>query len=114
LTRQTLTAPGKSKNWITATGKFKIKTTELEHSYRDPLDIVRIAKPAKRIRPSAQEASFETRWRRVLKPQRGEDFGENRLFGKRRILTVLFFLGTEAASITTLVAKMRPIVSAFK
>lgn len=53
---------------------MRIKTAELEESYRGPLDIVRIAPPSKRTRTPEQDALFHARWQRVLKPadsQRG-------------------------------------------
>jgi hypothetical protein len=34
--------------------EMEIKTPELERSYRGPLDIVRMATPAKRVRPGTE------------------------------------------------------------
>jgi len=45
-----------------------IKTAELEASHHGPLDVVRIATPPQRTRPPDQEARFESRWRKILKP----------------------------------------------
>jgi hypothetical protein len=46
---------------------MEIKTAELEYGYRGPLEIVRIATPAQRMRTPEQESRFEARWQKVLK-----------------------------------------------
>jgi hypothetical protein len=52
--------------------EMEIKTAELEHRYRGPLDIVCMAAPPKRVRSPEKEAAFETRWKNVLKPSDSE------------------------------------------
>jgi hypothetical protein len=52
--------------------EMQIKSTEMENSHHAPLDIVRIATPRRRMRTSEQEAQFEARWQKVLKPSGSE------------------------------------------
>ena len=46
---------------------MEIKTAELEDGYREPLEIVRVAKPASRARRAEEAEQFEARWKNVLK-----------------------------------------------